>query len=124
MIIEYVTWWYSRGLLRFFKYCRAYIVILADAFSLKVAISTFFAPWKKDSTPTQGQSLDVKFRIWGFNLIARGFGMIIKFFTTIVFLLVFLILVILEIIAFIVWLAFPFLIVEMFLLGFFYLLGA
>ncbi|MFH2105170.1 MAG: hypothetical protein ABII72_02950 [Parcubacteria group bacterium] len=124
MLVEYVTWWYSRGLLRFFKYCRACIVILADAFSLKVAISTFFAPWKKDSTPTQGQPLDVRFRIWGFNLIARGFGMMIKFFTIFVFLIVFAVLVILETIAFIIWLVFPLLIVEMFLLGFFYLLGA
>ena len=124
MLVTYITWWYSRGLLKFFKYCRAYIVILADTLSLKIALSSFFSPWKKDATSTQGQSLDVRFKIWGSNLISRGFGMVIKFFVIVTFLLVFVVLLVLEIIAFILWLAFPLLIVEAFLFGFFYLLSA
>lgn len=124
MLVEYITWWYSRGLLKFGKYCRAYVIVLADTFSLKIAVSTFFSAWKKDATPTQGQPLDVRFKIWGSNLISRGFGMVIKLFTIVAFLLVFIILAILEIIALILWLLLPLLIVEIFLFGLFYLISA
>ncbi|MBU1178032.1 hypothetical protein KJ903_02330 [Patescibacteria group bacterium] len=121
MLVEYITWWYSQGLLKLFKYLKAFIVILANVFSVRMAVTTFFAPWKRDNTPTKGQPLDVKFKIWGFNLIARGFGMVIKFFVLVVFLLVFVILLALEVAVSLLWLFLPFLVAEIFLLGIFYL---
>ena len=122
MIVDYISWWYTRGLARLLKYLKAYIIILADSLSLRVVITTFFKPWKRDARPTSKMSLDQRFRIWGFNLIARGFGMVIKFFTLVIFLILFLALVILEILAFIIWLLMPLLIIEALVLGIFYLL--
>jgi len=122
MVIDYISWWYTRGIVKLLKYLKAYVIILADTFSLRIVITTFFSPWKRDARPTSKLSLDQRFRIWGFNLIARCFGMVIKFFTLIVFLVLFVILVILEILIFIIWLLLPLLIIEALVLGVFYLL--
>jgi hypothetical protein len=105
--LDYFYWWYTKGFLRFLKYLKVAIVILADNFSVRVLVKTFFQPWKRDMTPTRGLSLDRRFKVWGWNLIARGFGMIIKGTTFLIFLNIFLILLFIEIILIIIWLLYP-----------------
>lgn len=104
LIFDYFLWWYSAGLLRLVKYLKAFILILADMFSVRVLATTFFQPWKRDVTSTRGLSLDRKFQVWLWNLISVFFGMFIKGFVFLVFLVCFLILLIFEITIFFVWL--------------------
>jgi hypothetical protein len=110
IVLDYFYWWYTKGFLKFLKYLKAYIIILADNFSVRILIRTFFQPWKRDMSSTKGLSLDRKLRVWGWNLIARGFGMAIKGATFLVFLVLFLILLLIEIILIIIWLLYPFVI--------------
>ena len=107
LVLDYFIWWYSDGFIRLLKYLKAYIVILADNFSVRIILRTFFQPWKRDVTPTKGLSLDKRFQVWVWNLIARGFGMIIKGVTFLIFLVFFIILVVIELLAIIIWLLFP-----------------
>jgi len=110
LVLDYFIWWYSDGFIRLLKYLKAYIIILADNFSVRIILRTFFQPWKRDVTSTKGLSLDKRFQVWVWNLIARGFGMIIKGVTFLIFLVFFMILVVIELLAIIIWLLFPILI--------------
>jgi hypothetical protein len=121
ILADYIIWWYTAGLVKLFKYLKAFILILADSFSLKMILTTFFKPWKKDVTPTGGLPLSVRFKVWGFNLISIGFGMVIKFFAFIAFLICFLALICLEITAFAVWIFLPLLAIETLVIGIIYL---
>lgn len=105
--LDYFLWWYSGGFLRLLKYLKSFIIILADNFSVGILVRTFFQPWKRDVTSTKGLSLDKIFRIWGWNLISRGFGMVIKSFTFLLFLAIFLSLIVFEFLAIIIWLLYP-----------------
>ncbi len=120
--IEYIQWWYSRGLVRMFKYLKSFIIILSDTFSVRICLGTLFAPWKRDVASTEGLSLQEKFGVWGFNLLARFFGMFIKTITLIIFLVCFIVLLVFDIIVFFVWLFLPLLLVEGVVIGVMYLL--
>lgn len=110
LFLDYFIWWYSAGVLRLLKYLKAFILILADMFSVRVLVTTFFQPWKRDVTPTKGLSLDRKFQVWLFNLISRFFGMFVKGFVFLIFLACFLVLLGVEILIFFLWLTFPILV--------------
>lgn len=121
--LDYFVWWYSSGFLRLLKYLKAFIIILADNFSVRILVRTFFQPWKRDVTSTKGLSLDRRLRVWGWNLISRGFGMVIKGFTFLIFLIIFLSLIIIEFIAIIIWLAYPLLVIGGLIYTFYHVLG-
>lgn len=76
-------------------------------FSVRVLVTTFFQPWKRDITPTKGLSLDRRFQVWLFNTIARFFGMTIKGVTFLIFFVCFLVLLVIETTIFFVWIFFP-----------------
>lgn len=120
-LLEYIQWWYSYGFFRMLKYLRAFVVVLADTFSVKLCIFTFLAPWKRDVTPTEGLALVDRFKIWGFNLLARLFGAFIKLITLAIFLVLFFILVCFEIIMIFLWLLLPIILVEGVVFGIMYL---
>lgn len=107
LVLEYFAWWYTDGFIRLLKYLKAFVVVLADNFSVRVILRTFFQPWKRDIASTKGLSLDKRFQVWVGNLIARVFGMIIKGITFVIFLLFFIVLIVFELLIFIVWLLFP-----------------
>lgn len=110
ILLDYFRWWYTDGFVRFLKYLKAFIIILADTFSVRIILRTFFQPWKRDITPTEGLSLDKKFQVWIWNLISRFFGMTIKGFTFLFFLTCFSVLLIFEAAFLLIWLFFPILI--------------
>ncbi|MEW6407774.1 MAG: hypothetical protein AB1465_03730 [Patescibacteria group bacterium] len=111
LVLDYFIWWYSAGFLRLLKYLKAFILILADMFSVQVLVTTFFQPWKRDITSTRGLSLDRRFQIWLFNSISRFFGMFIKGITFLVFFICFFNLLVCEIIIFFIWFFFPALVI-------------
>jgi hypothetical protein len=112
IVLNYFLWWYTEGLERLLKYLKAFVIILADAFSVRIILRTFFQPWKKDISSTEGLSLDKKFQVWIWNLISRFFGMAIKGLTFLVFLVCFFVLLAIEILFFLFWLFFPFVILS------------
>ena len=115
LILDYFLWWYTEGIVRFLKYCRAYIVLLVDTFSVRILITTLFQPWRRDITPTKGLPLDKRFGILTFNLIARFFGAIIKTITFCVFLICFAFLLVTEFVLFILWFFYPIIVFAIFI---------
>lgn len=107
LVINYFKWWYSDGFLRMLQYLKAFCILLTDAFSVRIILKTFFQPWKRDITPTQGLSLDKKIQVWIWNLISRFFGMTIKGITFLVFLFSFFMLLAFCLIFILIWLFFP-----------------
>lgn len=121
ILLDYVAWWYSKGIVLLFKYLKAFLIIVTDSFSIKIIITTFFKPWKKDSTPTGGLSLDQKLKVMIFNLISIGFGMVIKTFVFVGYIASIVIVLIFEFITIILWLLAPLLIIELIVFGILYL---
>jgi len=121
IITDLLIWWYSKGFILLLKYLKSFIQIVFDSFSVRIIISTFFKPWKKDVTSTKGLSIDQKFRVWGFNLISIGFGMVIKFFTFAAFLISFSVLILIELAMIIIWICLPMIFIEILVIGILFL---
>ena len=107
IILKYITFWYGAGLIRLFKYFKAYIQILADTFSVKISLTTFFSPWKRDVLTLQGLPLDQKDKAVIFNLISRFFGAFVKTVTLTLFLALCLALIAIEAAVFVLWIIAP-----------------
>jgi hypothetical protein len=122
ILLDYAAWWYSKGIVLLFKYLKAFLIIVTDTFSVKIIISTFFKPWKKDATPTGGLSLDQKLKVMIFNLISVGFGMVVKSFFFIGYIVSIIFVIVFDLIAIIFWLLTPLLIIEMIVFGILYLI--
>jgi hypothetical protein len=71
-------WWYSKGLRDFFIYLKAIFLKIADIFSVKLLLRTFFSPWKRDITSMEGLPLNQMIQVIVFNLISRIIGAFIK----------------------------------------------
>ena len=120
--LEYVQWWYSYGFIRMLKYLKSFIIILADTFSVRICFVTFFSPWRRDVANTEGLALDQKLKVWGFNLLSRAFGMVIKTITLLIFLAAFVVLLCFELASIIIWLLLPVILVEGIVFGILYLI--
>lgn len=107
LVIRYFAFWYTKGFVRLLKYFRAYIVMLADTFSVKSSILTWFAPWRRDVVSLEGLPLDQKFQVVIMNIVSRFFGAFIKTITLAIFLVVLIVLLVLELIGIIAWLGLP-----------------
>lgn len=116
LILDFYKWWYVQGLIKVFKYLKAYIILLADFFSLRILVSSFFQPWRKDIRSTRYLPLGLKLKIWLRNQIARLVGMFIKAPVLLGFLVCFFVLIVLEVLFILIWLIFP----PLILLGGFY----
>ncbi|MBU1167068.1 hypothetical protein KKC60_01515 [Patescibacteria group bacterium] len=123
LLFDYYRFWYTGGFIRLLKYLKAYIVILANTFSVKILLKTYLSPWKRDVSGTQGLPLDQKLKIVLFNIFARIFGAIIKTFTLAVFLVCFAVLMVFEIFALVVWLLLPILVLEGIVVGLLFILS-
>jgi len=120
--LEYIQWWYSYGFIRMLKYLKSFIIILTDTFSVRICLVTFFAPWKRDVTNTEGLALDQRLKVWGSNLLARIFGMVIKLITLAIYLAAFVVLICFEVASIIIWLLLPLILVEGIVFGILYLM--
>ncbi|MDD3887688.1 MAG: hypothetical protein PHN19_02835 [Patescibacteria group bacterium] len=121
IFLDYIEWWYSYGLIRMLKYLRAFILVLTDTFSVRICLTTLFAPWKRDVVSTEGMSLQERFGVWGGNMIARMFGFVIKSITLLIFLICFSVLLCFEVSVIVIWLLLPMLLVEGIVFGIMYL---
>lgn len=107
IFLRYFTYWYGAGLKKLFLYFKSWILILADNFSVKTSIVTFFSPWKRDVLILRGLPLDQKVRAIIFNIVSRLFGAFIKTFTLSIFLVAFFVLLLVDLLLFIIWVTAP-----------------
>jgi hypothetical protein len=103
----FFSWWYFELYHRLIKFFRQFLIYLADLFSVKICLTTLFAPWKRDRVSYEGLSLREKFEVWTLNLSSRIIGALIKIFTVITFAVAFFSTLVIISIVFIIWLLYP-----------------
>lgn len=103
----FFSWWYIDVFRRLIKFFKQFIIYLADLFSVKICLTTLFAPWKRDRVSYEGLSLKEKFEVWTLNLSSRIIGALIKIFTIATFVVAFISALLIILLAFIVWFLYP-----------------
>jgi hypothetical protein len=109
-------WYYGEAIKDVLTGWKNYIIFSLNYFSIPLLLKTILAPWKRDIT-RKPRGFDVKkvFEYIAFNLISRGIGFLVRFFTIIVGIVFFLLVLIFGFIFFVVWLILPFVIVGLFI---------
>ncbi len=82
LVREFFTWWYTRGWAQVVHDLRRRTGTTLQMFSVPGLVRTLFAPWRRIVT-NPGASLEAKMRAMGDNLISRGVGFAVRFFTLI-----------------------------------------
>lgn len=104
---------------RLFSATKALVTILFDLFSVKQIFPTLFAPWKRDIISYEGLSFQEKFNVFMLNMASRLIGCLIKSFVLITFILVLILSLVISFFVFVVWLAFPIVVIFLIVLGLF-----
>ncbi len=78
--MEFLTWFYSKGVDYYLNSWAASINWVLHYFSLGLLLQTLFSPWKRmiEEDTTQGFNLQKKFEIFTFNIISRGIGAVVR----------------------------------------------
>lgn len=118
LFFDFYRYWYTEGLFKLLKYLKAYVLILADAFSVKVIFKTLLSPWRRDIVSLHGLPLDEKFKVIIMNLVSRVFGAVVKIITFAVFLVCFILLIVFELAVLLFWIFLPIITLELIVLGF------
>jgi hypothetical protein len=77
MLLEFLTWWYSKGWLDFVKKINQWITGIWRMFSVSILLKTLFQPWKRIISPP-GKSLDAIVRAMIDNLVSRVIGFTVR----------------------------------------------
>lgn len=77
MFFEMVLWWYGKGWRSAFKLAIDWPKAAAKAFSIKILITTLFAPWRR-IVSVPGRSIDEKMRAAVDNLTSRFVGFFVR----------------------------------------------
>lgn len=113
----FISWWYGEQLHRLLMFFKQFYVYLADLFSVKICLKTLFAPWKRDSMGYEGLSLQQRFQVAIMNLSSRIVGALVKIFTFVTFLFIFCICFLFSIVVFILWIAYPIILIAFIVYG-------
>ncbi|MEI6498551.1 MAG: hypothetical protein WCO23_01170 [bacterium] len=120
----FISWWYKEGQFKILNYIKHYFAYIYDMFSIKICLTTLFAVWRNDTaTAAYGSSLDVRYQAFLMRQVSRLIGSTIKSVVIFVYLLVAFGSLIFFGLFLIIWLAFPAVIVLLFLVGLGYLVG-
>ena len=111
-------WYYGEAIKDVLTGWKNYIIFSLNYFSIPLLLRTIIAPWKRDITK-KPRGFDFKkiFEYITFNLISRGIGFLVRFFTIIVGIIFFFLVLVFGLIFFIVWLILPFAIIGLFILA-------
>ncbi len=107
LVMEFFTWWYTRGWAQIVQDLRRRINITLQLFSVRSLLRTLFAPWRRIVT-YPGASLDARMKALGDNLVSRGVGFVVRFFTLIAAGLLLLLNVVIGVALILVWPLLPF----------------
>lgn len=118
VIAIFWKWYYGQAIKDILTGWRNFIIFSLEYFSIPLLLKTIIAPWKRDIT-RKPRGLDLKklFEYITFNLISRGLGFLVRFFTICVGILFFLAVIILGAAFFILWLVLPLILGGFFILA-------
>lgn len=82
--MNFIGWYYPNGLAAAGKIGLALIILAYETFSLPELARTLLLPWRRDITELKNPTLQQIFQQFGFNLVSRLFGLIIRLATLLV----------------------------------------
>lgn len=110
LLINFFSWWYTKGWFSFGKKVIDRIGYLIQVFSIPILLKTLFAPWKRITT-NPGKSIAEKLRALLDNLVSRIIGFLTRTIVIITSIIIILITAIVGLILFIIWPLLPFTII-------------
>lgn len=78
MVVGFLRWWYSAGLEEASQRAVAVLWRLTDAMSLPILLRTLFAPWKNDVMSARNIALSDQMKLWGQNFASRLIGFLVR----------------------------------------------
>jgi len=117
LILLFFSWWYGYLPHRLYLALKAAILTITDLFSVRLLFKTLFAPWKRDIISYEGLTLQQKFQVLMLNLSSRFIGFIVKIFVLAAFIIIFSLTTAIFIATFLLWLAFPIVVIGLLILG-------
>jgi len=117
LFLLFFLWWYGYLPRRLFSATQALAIILADLFSVRQIFPTLFAPWKRDVQSYEGLTLQQRFQVLMLNLASRLIGFLIKIFVLLTFIVIFTASMLLFLVLFLLWLAFPLVVIFLIFIG-------
>ncbi len=117
LIIEFFSWWYTRGFARLASTLQARLKAIWYMFSIPILLKTLFAPWKRIQTDS-GKGIQNFFRAIVDNLVSRFVGFTIRLFTIVAGLVSMVAMLVVSLVILIIWPFLPFGLVGFFILGF------
>ena len=120
----FFSWWYGEAFGRLISFIGHFYAYLFDLFSVKLSLSTLFAPWKRDQIGSENLSLKEQLQVWLLNLSSRFVGFWIKIFTIFTCLIVSAIFTLIAALAIVFWFGYPAVIAVLIFVGFKLILGA
>ncbi len=81
---NFFGWWLIDQPLHWWNLSRKITHSVLVYFSIPILLKTLFAPWKRDVHMPVNASLDIILKTMADNLISRGIGFIVRFFTILI----------------------------------------
>jgi hypothetical protein len=108
LILVFWKWYYGEAVKNVLTAWKNFIIFVLSYFSIPLLFKTLLAPWRRDITK-RPRGLDFKkFFEWiTFNLISRGTGFIVRFFTIIAGIISLIVATVAGAIFFVLWLVLP-----------------
>ena len=113
----FFVWWYTEVFRSFSDFTKHFFAYIADLFSVKICLTTLFAPWRRDRISYEGLSIQDRFQVWILNLTSRFIGAIVKLFTLATYLIVLAACFCFFIVTFIIWFLFPLILIGLAVFG-------
>lgn len=108
LLADYFRWWYTSGLVAFYKWWKDLLGFIIYYFSIKDLFKTLFDPWKRD-TVNYGKSLEAIFKNLTDSLISRLMGFTVRIIVILIGLLLEIFILLLSFVSLVIWLGlFPF----------------
>lgn len=101
------VWWYTEVFRNFSDFTRHFFMYITDLFSVKACFKTLLSPWKRDAVSYEGLTIQERFQVLILNITSRFVGAIIKIFTLVTYLIVFVCCTLFFLCVFAVYLFFP-----------------
>jgi hypothetical protein len=77
LVMSFFSWWYGRGWKTVIDSLKPRLQGMADAFSVRQLVRTWFAPWRRIMSEP-GRSLDDKMRAAVDNAFSRVVGFVVR----------------------------------------------
>ncbi len=109
LILDFLSWWYGRGLVKLWQRLEIRLLRLVDYFSISILLKTLFQPFKLISNYRTGRDFASKWSAFVDKTISRMIGLVIRSVTLLTGLISITIALIYFLLSLIAWLVLPFL---------------